>query len=250
MRVKAKVVGRMVIPEDQRIVLDHKQIHNADYSGRKLMQFCTIGCRLEKCRFENADIMDAQFGAGREVSEFVECNFDGMRFSHCGCIARFVRCSFRNVNLREWMCSDVELIDCVFSGRLRTAIFGGTVLPQHRAFLGRERNEFHGNDFSAMALLDADFVKGIDLTQQRLPTGPEYLYVPDAVAAVARLQGGLVAWNPNAEVARRARIAADMFARMVADGQQQLFLRLDSYCRGSDDEDREADNKVFSLLRG
>ena len=39
-----------------------------------------------------------------------------------------------------------------------------------------------------------------DLDQQRLPTGPDYLYVRDAAAAVERAQRGLADWKPGSEL--------------------------------------------------
>jgi hypothetical protein len=112
-----------------------------------------------------------------------------------GGLSRFVRCSFRNVNIRNWLCFAVELIDCTFSGKLQQAVFNGTPLAQKRALLGRDRNEFHGNDFSAADLIDVGFRTGIDLTRQRLPSGPEYLYLPNAREAVGRARSGIMRWD-------------------------------------------------------
>jgi hypothetical protein len=102
---------------------------------------------------------------------------------------------FKEVDLRDWFCFTVELIDCTFSGRMRGAFFNGTVPEESRSVVGRERNEFRGNDFSQMELIDVDFRTGIDLFQQRLPSGPEYLYLPDAAEAVQRARAELVHWE-------------------------------------------------------
>ncbi len=55
------------------------------------------------------------------MSEYIECSFDGLRFWHGGGFARFVRCSFRNINVRDWFCFGAEFIDCVFTGRFEDA---------------------------------------------------------------------------------------------------------------------------------
>jgi hypothetical protein len=252
MRVKAKVVDRIDVPKDKLLLFEHARIREENLSQRELMQFCAIGCHFERCRFENTRFLDAQLGSGHEMSEYVECNFDGIRFNRGGGHARFVRCSFRNVILREWHARSTELIDCVFSGRLNTAVFCGTIpVAEERAFLRRDRNEFHGNDFSLLKMVDVDFGKGIDLTQQRLPSGPQYIYVADAAAAVARVQSGLETWNPTSEVHRIAIIIADVFKKAVDEGQQQLFVQLDTYYRLSEKIfPREAVDRVFALMRG
>jgi hypothetical protein len=119
----------------------------------------------------------------------VECNFDGIHIDHVGGHARFVRCSFRDVHIQEWLGQSTELIDCTLSGRLGTAASCGRIPVEGvRRDLHRERNEFRANDFSKMEFTDIDFGGGVDLTQQMLPAGPEYLYVTDAAPAVVRLR--------------------------------------------------------------
>lgn len=251
MRVKAKVVGHINIPEDKRIVLENKQVRGEDFSRRELMQFCSIGCHFETCRFENVCIGDAQLGSGRDMSQYVECSFDGLRFNHGGGHARFVRCSFRDVNLHSWFARTTELIDCVFSGRLNTAIFCGSIpTAEERAFLGRVRNEFRGNDFSALRMVDVDFVDGIDLTRQKLPLGPEYYYVAEAAPVMAKVKSDLESWNTSPEVLRAALIIVDGFKRIVDEGQRQLFFQSSTYYRISKDTfPREALDKVFEIIQ-
>jgi hypothetical protein len=229
---EARVVGRMKIDQSRDLVLDHQQLRGADFSGRKVMGFTSIGSRFEGCRFDKLKIepFRVTFGAGREMSEYIDCSFDGARFYFTpGGYYRFVRCSFRDVDLRDWFCFAVEVIDCVFSGRLRGGIFNGTLREDERAIIGRERNEFHGNDFSAMKLIDVAFRTGIDLTQQKLPTGLDYVYIEDAAEAVQRARASVIHWD---ELGRRrlALVEVKILEEQVAAGQQQLFLRpADSY---------------------
>ena len=251
MKIKARVVGRTKIDPNQLLTLDHVRVSAQDYSSRMLAMFTAIGSRLEQCSFNNARIGSASFGAGREMSEYVECTFDGLHFDHGGGHARFVRCSFRDVYIHEWQGQSTELIDCTVSGRINWAVFFGRIpIENDRRALRRERNEFHGNDFSNAQLMQPDFRGGIDLTKQRLPSGSEYLYVADAASAVARLKSGLEQWDASREVRRDASITANIFEGIVRQGQRQLFLRPASYYRMSGDTlEREALDRVFDLLR-
>ena len=246
MRVEVKVVGRIKVSRDDRVVLEGANLVGEDYSGRDLMQFCTIGCRLERCRFNRARIRDTQFGSGRAMSEFIECSFDGATMIHGGSLTRFVRCSFRDVDLRDWMCHAVEMVDCVFTGRMTRCIFNGTVPVEQRPLVGRERNEFHGNDFSGVDLVDVAFRSGIDLTQQRLPTGPEYLYLPDAAEVVRKARAEAATWSES-DLRERALRLLKMWEEVeLRGGQRQLFLRSDDYYPIPP---REAVDKLFALLR-
>lgn len=248
MQFKAKTVGRINIPKDRCIVLDHAQVKGEDYSGRDFFQFGAIGSILTRCRFDKARIEHAQFGAGREPSVFVECSFDGVRMDiGPGGYTRFVRCSFRDIDLRDWFCFTVELVDCTFSGRMRKAIFNGAVPEEDRALLGRDRNEFHGNDFSAMDLIDVAFRTGIDLSQQRLPSGPEYLYLPEPEAVLQRARLAVLGWQ-NLELRRPAMAMVNGFEEDVKNGQRQLLLRAKDYS-GYSSLPQEAVARVFALLR-
>jgi len=243
-------VGRVNIPPHSLIVVDHLNLKGEDYSRRKLMKFTAIGARFERCRFDKATIDDASFGSGAEMSEYVECSFDGARLTMGGGeFARFVRCSFRNVKIDHWFCYVVELVDCVFSGRLETAFFNGAVREEYRSRLGRDQNEFHGNDFSAMDLIDVDFRTGIDLTLQKLPLGPKYTYLPDAEAAVDRARAGLTLWTSNLEARHLAIAYLKTLEKNVQNGQKQMLLRKDTYDLSSM-VDREAVDKLFDLLKG
>src|SRR5580692_400504 len=81
MRFEARSKGRISIRDDQCVVLDHARLSREYYSGRKLIQFASIGSRLEGCHFDNIRIQSAAFGGGRETSEFIECVFDGARMN-------------------------------------------------------------------------------------------------------------------------------------------------------------------------
>jgi hypothetical protein len=228
---EAHPVGKTKIDESQRVVLDHLELRGVDFSGRNLVQFAASGSRLEACRFDSAEIEDGSFGAGRDTSEYVECSFDGARIRFGpGGYAPFVRRSFRDVDLRDWYCFAVELIDCTFTGRLRKAFFNGTVPEDKRSNAGRERNEFRGNDLSAMTLIDVAFRTGIDLTQQKPPAGTDYIYVPNAHETVQRAHASVIGWD-DLGLRQPAMKLVDLLAQDIAAGQRQLFLRPADYTK-------------------
>lgn len=245
-KIEARVTGHEVIDPKKYISIEREERRGDNFSGKDLEQFGSVGSRFISCSFEKMRIESVLFGAGKEVSEYIDCSFDGLRFrTSFGGYARFLRCSFRNVNLRDWFCfSSTELIDCTFSGRLRKAIFSGAVRDEDRDFVGRDRNEFRGNDFSEMKLEDVDFRNGIDLSLQKLPTGPEYLYLNDAEASVRRARAEVITWN-DLDRRRQAMILIKSLEEDIRNGQRQLFLRLDDYGKSI----REVYGAVFNILR-
>jgi hypothetical protein len=248
MRIEARSKGRITITDDQLVVVDHARLQGEDYSGRKLLQIATIGAHLQACNFDNMQIQSAAFGSGRETSEFVECTFNGARMDMGpGGFSRFVRCSFHNVTIRNWICFAVEMIDCTFSGRMETAIFNGTVPEDLRAIIGRASNEFHGNDFSAMDFRDVGFRTGIDLTKQVLPSGEDYLLLPHAAAAVAHVKSRVAGWD-DTKMRRAATAIIQGFEYGLLGGQQQLLLRSSDFY-GISSIPREAADGVLALLR-
>lgn len=244
--IEARVVRREPLSKYKIIGLQHARLRGEDFSNRKLDWFNAHDCRFEECRFDGLRIArSASFGEGREQSLYIDCSFDGARIRYIdGGNSRFVRCSFRNVDLRDWFCFETELVECTFSGRLRNAIFNGAVHEKDRPWVGRDRNEFRGNDFSNMELMGVSFRTGIDLAQQRLPSGPQYLYLPDAATAVQRAREEVIGWN-DFELRREAMVLIRTLEFELQGGQRQLFLRTDS----PSPLRREAEEPVFGILR-
>jgi hypothetical protein len=248
MSIEARSKGRIRMREGQRVVVKHATLSHEDHSSRQLLQFVSMGSRLEGCNFDHARIESASFGGGQEMSEFTDCTFDGARMNMGpGGFARFVRCSFNSVDISNWICFAVELVDCKFGGRLRRAVFNGTIPEDKRIIIGRSYNEFSGNDFSAMDLIDVSFRAGINLAQQILPPGDDYLYLPYASAAVDRARSRVIGWN-NHERRRVALAIIEGLEYNLAGGQRQLFIRESDYYSISAFP-REVVDEVFALLR-
>ena len=248
MRFEAKSVGRTKVPDDQRIILERARLHGEDYSGRNLLQFVTIGCRLEECHFDKALIGQAALGSGQETSEYVDCTFDGAQLEMGpGGFAKFVRCSFRDVDIRNWICFAVELIDCTFSGRLKKVIFNGSVPEGKQRIARRDQNEIRGNDFSSTKFIEVSFRTGVDLTLQRLPSGPGYLYLPDAAAAAKHAATGIGKWD-DPKMSRSALGIVRVVEENARRGQIQMLLRkADFYSYPA--ISRDVVDRVFDLLK-
>jgi len=244
--VKVRSLGYTKAPQDQRLTFNHECVVGANFSKQKVVQFGSIGSRFERCHFDKLRIDNCNFGAGKEISEYIECSFDGanMRMGPGG-YARFVRCSFLRANLREWDCIAVEMIECTFSGRLRKAVFNGTVREDMRSIAKRTQNEFRGNDFSAVKLEDVAFRTGIELSQQRLPSGNEHLYLADAERAIQRARAGVMGWR-DLERRQQAMTTIKTLEFELRGGQQQLLLNPSNYFTPAT---RPANEALFALLK-
>ena len=111
-------------------------------------------------------------------------------------------------------------------------IFNGSVPLEDRSDAGRETNQFEDNDFSRAKLVDVAFRTGIDLTRQRLPSGPEYTYLADAAPALRRARAASDGWDDSA--AKKSAVALlEVMEDQVAAGQRQLLIRADDFPRGS-----------------
>jgi hypothetical protein len=228
---RARVGKRRPLDSAEVLTLENEIFEDSDFSDTKLVGFQSIKSRFRRCRFEGMQVEDATFGAGKDVSEYVECSFDRSRLrAPVVGQARFVACTFRDVRLHEWFARDAEFVDCVFSGRAEKALFFGAPDEERRDELGRSTNEFVGNDFTGMELRDVDFRHGVDLTKQRLPNGKEYLIVEDARRAVVGARDAVRFWDDD----RDREYALDLLRELmweVEDGQEQFLLRVSEWKR-------------------
>jgi hypothetical protein len=106
--------------------LNHVTEVGADYSGRRLASLSVRGSRFERCRFDRMRAKAVAFSTGYDLTEYLDCTFDGARFpSVIAGFSRFVRCSFRDVDINGLGDDYLELVDCVFTGTLRSTVFRG-----------------------------------------------------------------------------------------------------------------------------
>lgn len=210
------------------ILLRDQTFTEEDFSRRKGDQFMAVNCTFVRCDFSGSTVKEFVFGGGNELSTYTGCVFDGARFKATGAdFAALDDCTFRDVRIENWETHTLDLTGCTFSGTLRRCSFDGVLPADWQSYLGRERNRFEGNDFSACELVEVTFYAGIDLASQRLPAGPHYFWLPDLAAAVAALEAAAGGWGAADPKAAGALVF--VLQRAVGQGRTALFAGLADY---------------------
>lgn len=200
-----------------------------DWSGVSVEIFGAFGTRFENCVFDRLRVKQFNTGGQGRVTEFVNCSFDSANIAFGTCNpARFVNCSFRGARLKDFNFQFLDLVGCDFSGAvLRQCVFWGAPTPRSAADNpGLPRvNVVEGNDFSTARLIDSDFRYGVDLTRQKLPSGPEYAYCADGAGALVRVRRVVESWRESApRDYEEFMIWLKLWEKKVEDGQSQLFF--------------------------
>lgn len=207
-----------------RVLIANSEMVDQDFSGRPESRWVMVESRFERCRFESLKVSSFSFGSGMKMSEYVDCTFDG---SIIGATApgraRFVRCSFQNVRLSKWFCTNVEMIDCRFSGTFKEVNFIASLNEVDQAELGRSRNDYLRNDFSSAKLAWVSFQGGVDLLDQRLPSEGGYMLLAEPESVLRKVLEQIDTWLES-EDREAARAYLEVKSEKVARGQRQLLL--------------------------
>ena len=108
---------------------------------------------------------------------------------------RFERCVFDQARMHDHIHTfQAEFDDCTFLGRVRAVNFWGG-LREDQDLLGRDRNEFAGNDFTGAEVSWVAF-NGIDLLAQRFPGPPDHALL-DRVSVRAAAAAAIVDGWPD-----------------------------------------------------
>ncbi|MEV4549138.1 pentapeptide repeat-containing protein [Nonomuraea wenchangensis] len=202
---------------------DRAWLTNVDFTGTRLRCFVARGSAFDGCDFSGAGFEQLLTGVpdpGQERDRltwpqtvFRDCTFRRTRFAEQTFFGnvRFERCVFDRSRLRQhtFTC-EAEFVDCVFIGRVRDMNFWGRPHDHDRAALGRDHNDFTGNDFTAAELDGVSFCH-IDLRAQRFPGLPGYALldrIAERVSAVLPLVDG---W-PDDKHRQEARFALEFLA--------------------------------------
>lgn len=180
------------------VVIECVDLEGADLSGGAAPSWNVHESRFTGCDFSRSS-GDFCFGSGLATSEYIDCRFDK---SHISAAtpgrARFIRCSFRDVFVNKWLCTDVEFLDCTFSGQLSEMSFHAEVPLRDQSTLGRSHNRFERNDLSGAELKWVAFSGGVDLLNQILPTSPGYHLVERADVVLPAVLADVSGWPDSA----------------------------------------------------
>lgn len=186
-----------------------------DFSGRKEERFTAIAAVFEDCNFSRVRCRNTDLGSGMVPTVYRRCCFDNANLTFLpGGAVKFEDCSFVGARLSKWSASSGSVTGCRFSGKLYQCIFWG---PRRE---GGGLDPFERNDFSGAEMKDCSFRAGIDLTQQMLPSGPEFFYAADGRGAIAAARGR-VARDPE-RLGRMSSILTVLEGDLDR-GQVQLF---------------------------
>ncbi|RRC96526.1 pentapeptide repeat-containing protein [Schaalia canis] len=207
-------------------VLHRLRVEGIDFSGLALDNFHVADVVLRNCDFSRAKVEVFSPGRPHFPCEFIDCSFDRVNFRQVfGLPNRFVGCSFKGARLSRWKLEETDLVDCDFDGAtLRQVIVWGSMEERETPTRPARSwvNEIRGNDFSGARFIDSDFRCGVDLTLQKLPVGPDYIYAEDVPAALARGEEVLEGLDPADR--KRAAFLLRMIQDELDNGQKQLFF--------------------------
>ncbi|GIH91651.1 pentapeptide repeat-containing protein [Planobispora siamensis] len=168
------------------VAFDRARLMDVDFSEMRFTDFSVHNSTFENCDFSDTAFEQLSLGRigmhgsrdriGWPQSVFRDCIFRRTRFAPRTFFGnvRFERCLFDRSRLRgQTATSEAEFVDCVFLGRVREVNFWGRPNDHDQAALGRNRNDFTGNDFTGAELEYVAF-HHIDLQTQHLPGLPGY----------------------------------------------------------------------------
>ena len=232
-------------PQAPDVRFERMTVRSVDFSGLGLWRLTASDSTFENCDFSDLRVEHGPL-ALPPGAVYRECRFDRADLRHIDPgHARFEDCSFRETRIEEWFAYCSEFVDCVFTGRIKNCVFSATPLDCGCGFLGlrrKKRLEFRGNDFREATLVDASFVRGIDLDAQLLPKGSPYLRLNNAAQRIAAARE-LALELPDAEARDQIIGALDALGDDT-DEQRDLLVNKDDY----DDLSPQAEQELWRLL--
>jgi uncharacterized protein YjbI with pentapeptide repeats len=203
---------RFSVADDVDVMMSEARMERVDFSGIRFERFRAEACVFVDCNFSRITSRTGGTLGYYPGSTYVGCNFhkaDLRRISPGW--ARFERCAFTDVRMRDWMADNASFVDCVFSGRIvRSAFYGRRTFLYPDETTSPPPNEVIGNDFANAELVDVSFRSGVDLSRQRLPDGPNYILVDRWPQRVERARQEIESWS-NGSLKRTALHVLDIY---------------------------------------
>ncbi|MFD4635915.1 pentapeptide repeat-containing protein [Lentzea sp. NPDC058436] len=218
------------------VSLDGAVVQRVDFSAMRFARFTAHDSALSECDFTGTVFDDVSLGATTGLTEtpwdrrnwprttYRDCVFRRTRFARHTYFgnARFERCLFDGARLRDVVFTqEAEFVDCVFRGPISRVNFWGRP-GEHEAALGRDRNEFTGNDFTGATLEWVAF-NHVDLRAQRLPGAPSYALLDDVSRRVDAVLTAVATW-PDADHREEAAFSLGLLAEQAARYNDDLRL--------------------------
>jgi Pentapeptide repeats (8 copies) len=210
----------------ENISFDKAEVRGLDLQGRRFWNLSASDAHFVDCDFRGTSFESGSW-LGKYQTTFVRCRFEGADLrsiipGNC----RFEGCDFSGALIDDWLTQAAEFVECRFAGRIKEARFAGRpwglweepgqILPP------RSSNQFRKNDFREAELLGCDFAWGIDIGDQRWPTGPEYVRVDRWGERLARAREAFETWP--ADDRREARIILEVYSAPGYEFQEEIFV--------------------------
>ncbi|TDB81978.1 hypothetical protein [Micromonospora sp. KC721] len=226
-----------------RLIIDGRDVRDEVFSSRGIDELVIAnGSRLSRVTFRGLGISYGSLGAGVGQSSLEGCLFDRCRM-HLASIGRvgLKDCRFERCRIKGWLCLEAEFTGCWFGAKLERVVFDAGLTEAGSRELGRSRNRFGENDFSASEFRDVAFRGGVELTRELLPQTPGGFYFEEAEKAYGHvcraLEGVKLRDSVGLEAFLRVRLDNAMRGQRqdyvspldvrgaVADPEAQSFLR-------------------------
>lgn len=235
-RIPRSVVSRLAegarfYPPRGQVAFKDVTIVGADFHETRWDDFRASNSAFVGCDFRRARFGQAVFGSrtARQTS-FRNCRFDGADLRNADpAEARFEGCVFDGAKIEEWRSFLAEFVDCRFAGRIVACIFSGRPWGPGADHLEppRTTNEFRGNDFRDVDLIDCSFVRGIDIDTQLWPANDLYVRLDRAKKRIAEARTLISRWPDGPERLAALRML-DVYSSAGYEEQDQLFVRRDN----------------------
>lgn len=218
-------------PPRGRVAFERAICQRVDYRGTSWGLFWASESSFVDCDFRDAHLsalgLRSTMGAYEGRTLFTGCRFDGADLGDIDLgAARFERCRFDGARIDHWFAFTAEFVDCHFAGRIMGSTFSGRPWGPGAEALRprRSRNEFSGNDFREVDLIDCSFVRNVDLRLQFWPTGNDYVRFDRARDRIARARIDVGEWTskPDREA---GRVMLDVYSTAGYEDQEEIITR-------------------------